>query len=171
MRQSYTEAFELFRDAAEKGHVGAQDSLGLAYAMGRGVEQSYTEAFKWFRAAAEKGDANAQYNLGLLYFKGHGVKQSYTEAFKLFRDSAEKGHVGAQYNLGISYANGWGVKQRKLFKSTLNNRLHRNLACVIDKSSRGAKLKRAFEELPKVIQKLLNGFVNLLTKGILMLCV
>ena len=36
----------------------------------------------------------------------------------------------------------------KLFKSTLNNRLHRNLACVIDKSSRGAKLKRAFEELP-----------------------
>ena len=36
----------------------------------------------------------------------------------------------------------------KLFKSTLNNRLHRNLDCVIDKSSRGAKLKRAFEELP-----------------------
>ena len=36
----------------------------------------------------------------------------------------------------------------KLFKSTLNNRLHRNLACVIDKSSRSAKLKRAFEELP-----------------------
>ena len=37
---------------------------------------------------------------------------------------------------------------RKLFKSTLNNRLHRNLACVIDKSSRGTKLKRAIEELP-----------------------
>ena len=37
----------------------------------------------------------------------------------------------------------------KLFKSTLNNRLHRNLACVIDKSSRGAKLERAFEELPQ----------------------
>ena len=37
---------------------------------------------------------------------------------------------------------------RNLFKSTLNNRLHRNLACVIDKSSRGAKLERAFEELP-----------------------
>ena len=36
----------------------------------------------------------------------------------------------------------------KHFKSTLNNRLHRNLACVIDKSSRGAKLERAFEELP-----------------------
>ena len=41
------------------------------------------------------------------------------------------------------------LEQGKLFKSTLNNRFHRNLACVIDKSSRGAKLKRAFEELPK----------------------
>ena len=40
--------------------------------------------------------------------------------------------------------------QRKLFKSTLNNRLHRNFACVIDKSSRGAKLERAFEELPQI---------------------
>ncbi len=39
----------------------------------------------------------------------------------------------------------------KLFKSTLNNRLHRNLACVIDKSSRGAKLERAFEELPMIL--------------------
>ena len=28
--------------------------------------------------------------------------------------------------------------------------MHRNLACVIDKSSRGAKLERAFEELPSV---------------------
>ena len=37
---------------------------------------------------------------------------------------------------------------RKLFKSTLNNRLCSNLACVIDESSRGVKLKRAFEELP-----------------------
>ena len=38
---------------------------------------------------------------------------------------------------------------RKLFKSTLNNRLCSNLACVIDESSRGVKLKRAFEELPQ----------------------
>ena len=48
-----------------------------------------------------------------------------------------------ELNLGIIK-----FKFRKLFKSTLNNRLHRNLACVIDKSSRGAKLERAFEELP-----------------------
>ena len=39
--------------------------------------------------------------------------------------------------------------KRKLFKSTLNNCLHSNLACVIDKMARGAKLNRAFEELPK----------------------
>ena len=40
--------------------------------------------------------------------------------------------------------------------------MHRNLACVIDKSSRGAKLKRAFEELPKVGLDVAEGgtFVN-----------
>ena len=37
---------------------------------------------------------------------------------------------------------------RKLFKSTLNNCLHSNLACVIDKMARSAKLNRTFEELP-----------------------
>ena len=48
----------------------------------------------------------------------------------------------------IRLAHTAAVSHGKLFKSTLNNRLHRNLACVIDKSSRSAKLKRAFEELP-----------------------
>ena len=43
------------------------------------------------------------------------------------------------------------VPFRKLFKSTLNNRLCSNLACVIDESSRGVKLKRAFEELPLLV--------------------
>ena len=42
------------------------------------------------------------------------------------------------------------VNLGKLFKSTLNNRLCSNLACVIDESYRGVKLKRAFEELPLV---------------------
>ena len=51
-------------------------------------------------------------------------------------------------SLGMKYRVYWLEDHGKLFKSTLNNRLHRNLACVIDKSSRGAKLKRAFEELP-----------------------
>ena len=48
---------------------------------------------------------------------------------------------------------------RKLFKSTLNNRLHRNLACVIDKSSRGAKLERAFEELPLIRREMGTCFI------------
>ena len=52
---------------------------------------------------------------------------------------------------------------RKLFKSTLNNRLYRNLACVIDKSSRGVKLKRAFEELPQM-PSYVHAFDERLTK-------
>ena len=40
--------------------------------------------------------------------------------------------------------------------------MHRNLACVIDKSSRGAKLKRAFEELPKATKKVKSLVASLL---------
>ena len=56
--------------------------------------------------------------------------------------------LNADIKMGISNRKKSKQFLGKLFKSTLNNRLHRNLACVIDKSSRGAKLKRAFEELP-----------------------
>ena len=50
--------------------------------------------------------------------------------------------------LGTARSEHFKEALQKYLKSTLNNRLHRNLACVIDKSSRGAKLERAFEELP-----------------------
>ena len=36
--------------------------------------------------------------------------------------------------------------------------MHRNLACVIDKSSQGAKLERAFEELPKNQKMIFQSF-------------
>ncbi len=70
----------------------------------------------------------------------------------LFNHKGGVSKTTTTFNLGWALADaGYKVllvDLGKLFKSTLNNRLHRNLACVIDKSSRGAKLERAFEELP-----------------------
>ncbi|WP_230988311.1 tetratricopeptide repeat protein [Bathymodiolus japonicus methanotrophic gill symbiont] len=62
--QDDKEAFKWFRKAAEQGHAGAQDNLGMMYAIGKGVVQDDKEAFKWFRKAAEQGHASAQDNLG-----------------------------------------------------------------------------------------------------------
>ena len=58
--QSYAEAAEWFRKAAEQGYAEAQHDLGACYYNGHGVPQSYSEAIKWFRKAARQGYAVAQ---------------------------------------------------------------------------------------------------------------
>ena len=102
-------------------------------------------------AAAEKGvkvkviekmaflGGNSSLSGGMMAVPGSSVQKA-----QGIEDSPEK-LIADMTRIGQGLGN---PELRKLFKSTLNNRLHRNLACVIDKSSRGAKLKRAFEELP-----------------------
>ena len=48
------------RLAAEQGHAGAQYSVGLKYANGRGVPQEYVQAHKWVSLAASCATENEQ---------------------------------------------------------------------------------------------------------------
>ena len=66
----YKEAFEWFTKAAEQGHAGSQNSLGLMCKEGLATLQNDYEAFDWFTKAAEQGHADAQNNLGLIYRDG-----------------------------------------------------------------------------------------------------
>ena len=52
----YRMAGVAYREAAEKGDVEAQSSLGSMYENGHGIERDYVEAAKWYRKAAEQGD-------------------------------------------------------------------------------------------------------------------
>ena len=99
----------LFFEAANRGHVFAQYSLGVIYEKGQGVKKDDKEAVKWYRQSADQGLAEAQYNLGTMYEKGLGVKQNFKEAAKYYRKAAGQGDVQAQYNLGIMYEKGQGV--------------------------------------------------------------
>ena len=58
------------------------EHLGVAYALGHGVEQSYSEAAKWYRRAVDQGLANAQFLLAVAYANGHGVPQDDAEVLK-----------------------------------------------------------------------------------------
>lgn len=91
-KRSWTEAVKRCRRAAEQGDAKAQNSLGVCYANGRGVERSLAEAAKWFRKAAEQGDAKAQCNLGWCYKDGKGVERSLAEAAKWWRRAAQNGY-------------------------------------------------------------------------------
>ena len=69
------EAARLYRQAAERGHAGAQVNLGRMHRDGRGVPQDDAEAVRWYRRAADQGHPFAQFNLALMYRSGDGVEQ------------------------------------------------------------------------------------------------
>ena len=109
LAQSSDTALAELRTRAEQGDVGAQNDLGLAYALGEeGVPQDYKEAAHWFRLAAEQGHAGAQFNLGFALASGEGIPQDDIESDRWVRRAAEQGHVGAQFTLGLGFADRLG---------------------------------------------------------------
>ena len=105
------EAVNWFRKAAKKGHVLAQNNLGLSYSNGDGTPTNAVEAVVWFRKAAEQGLAEAQFNLARSYDTGTGVAQDSEESLKLYRGAASQGLDRAQWMLGMRYQSGIGVPQ------------------------------------------------------------
>ncbi len=108
---NYKEAVDWYRKAAEHGQVQAQNTLGLRYEKGEGVNQDYKTAAYWYKEAAKNGHTQAQNNLGFMYSEGIGVELDYTEAVKWYLMAAENGHVKAQYNLGVIYYKGHGIEK------------------------------------------------------------
>ena len=88
------EAVKWLKKAAEKGHPGAQNVLGLAYERGwGGLKKDDKEALKLYQKAANQNHAGGQYSLGLFYYKGlGGLEKNEEEAYKLFKKAADKGH-------------------------------------------------------------------------------
>jgi uncharacterized protein len=54
--QSYTDAVNWFRRAAEQDYVPAQHNLGAMYGTGQGVKRDYIQAYKWLNICAAKGN-------------------------------------------------------------------------------------------------------------------
>ena len=104
--------FEQFKEAAERGDVTAQVTVGLAYREGiGGVSQDYYKAFEWFKKAAERGEAEAQSHLGNLYENGQGVEKNENKAVEWYLKAANQGRADAQSNVGAAYYFGTGVSK------------------------------------------------------------
>ena len=58
--ENKAKAANLFREAAEQGHVSSQFNLGVMYDTGVGVPKDMTEATKWICKAAEQGHEYAK---------------------------------------------------------------------------------------------------------------
>ena len=81
------------RARAEAGVPGAQFTLGVMHAEGRGVPQDEAAAVYWYRLAADQGLAEAQFNLGGMYAEGRGVSQDGAAAARWYRLAAAQGYA------------------------------------------------------------------------------
>lgn len=110
LKNDEVEALRLLQLAAEKGYMPAEESLGIYYAAGIGMEKPDPQAaLKWYTAASQKGSVDATTNIGSMYASGDGVAKDMTMAIQWFRQAAEAGGGSAAYNLAIIYARGDGV--------------------------------------------------------------
>ena len=100
-----------YEKSAELGSDWAQNSMGLMYQNGRGVDVDNQKAFDWYMRAAQQGYPDGMNNVGYFYDLGLGVDQNSAEAVRWYRAAADTGMARAQNNLGIMYADGTGVPQ------------------------------------------------------------
>ncbi len=94
---------------ARQGNAEAQNTLGLVYKHGKGVEKNIETANYWFRQSASRGYDNAMVNLGTAYLSGTGVEKDPAKAAELFEDAAAKDNQAAIFNLATMYMKGIGV--------------------------------------------------------------
>jgi TPR repeat protein len=115
--KNVTDAREQVEQEADRGDLGAEMALGLAYAGHAnrlGIHKDYEQGAAWLKKASEKGAPLAQTNLAALYIMGKGVPKDEGEGLKLLLRAAETRYSEAFYYLGEMYERGEGVAKDKL---------------------------------------------------------
>ncbi|KAI9328291.1 hypothetical protein BDR26DRAFT_923536 [Obelidium mucronatum] len=118
-------AFELNKEASEKGYLAATHDLALCYLNGEGVQKNSKRSVELLTIAAEggfvisqlslanrllagEGYLNAIFTLGKCHWNGHGTSQDYNLGVQYFKDAASKGDSESSFYLGLAYENGLG---------------------------------------------------------------
>jgi TPR repeat protein len=104
----YKRAVQMWQPPAKDGHAGAQFTLGIAYATGKGVITDLARAIGLWEAAAAQHHPGAQFNLGVLYSRGEGVDKDMAKARMWWHLAANSGDAAAQFHLGALAAIGEG---------------------------------------------------------------
>ncbi len=109
--QDYARAAELYRQAADQGHPGAQNALAGLYANGFGVARDAARAFELVSKAADSGQAEYLHTLATLIETGTGTGADPARAAELYRQAADLGWMPARVALAVLYQEGKGVAQ------------------------------------------------------------
>ena len=103
IKKNVSMAIDYYKNAANKGSIPAQISLGRVYSTGKDLTPDYEEAFYWFSKASSQHNALAQFYLAQMYEYGTGVEKNPQKAFELYEESANSGEPQSQYMLGRWY--------------------------------------------------------------------
>ncbi len=100
------QAAKWFCQAANAGHVEAQQKLGSLYWQKVDTDSSRNgvQKMEWYLKAVEAGDVVAEYKLFEMYYEGNGLPKDKEKALSWLCSAAEKNHAKAQYKLAWHYA-------------------------------------------------------------------
>lgn len=104
--KSPVEAFGLYKQAADLGHVKAMEKVGECYQSGSGTNPNTIAAFKWYQKSSDWGNMSALYQLGDCYLVGKGTSSDVKAAIKCFKEAAVRGEPKAMNALAHCYMSG-----------------------------------------------------------------
>lgn len=93
--QNLTEAFELFREATDRGSVEARFMLGFCYMLAIGIQQDLNLAKMHLGIAARMDQPHATYMLGYI----HEAEGNITKAQQFLQQAADLGYTDALVSL------------------------------------------------------------------------
>lgn len=92
-------AVSYFKRAADRGHGGALNNLGMLTMRGQGVRANISAAMRYFEQSADKGTAAAANNLAYMYRHGVGVQANRELAIQWYQRGAAMGSAESQREL------------------------------------------------------------------------
>ncbi len=97
--QKFSEAFQLYMAAAQKGSAEGQYHVAYCYFSGQGAKQDDQLARVWFLKAANQGDGRSERYLGNIYENGWGTAADRGAAKDWYQKAVQHGCKGAQADL------------------------------------------------------------------------
>jgi TPR repeat protein len=108
-QQQYSQALELFQEAAKSGDTTAMIAIADLYSRGKHSSKMASQIKRWLRIAGERGDRTALYLHATQHQKGSpGFPADRKRALSLLRSAAVRGHKQAQIAVSAACAAGDG---------------------------------------------------------------
>lgn len=105
-------AAKYYDDAAAKGNIEAQASLGGYYLLGLGgLAKDVAKGFRLIRQAYEQGSIKGTYYYGYCLENAVMVAKDVEKAAECYKQAADRGEPDACNGIASMYRNGTGVKQ------------------------------------------------------------